>query len=225
LTFVDSLKRTASLRNNVRSALIAYFDYVTTTGRRTDNPAKAILRWREPKRLPKPIERTQATRLIAQAFVYRPIFGCLVVLYLNTGLRLSELCQRRWSDLVGNRLFLVKKGGDERCVFLNSAAMQALNEWRAQCSSPLWMFPSPRSNERPISRHWVYDKIRDLGVIAGIDGCRPHRLRHTFGTELYRQTHDLLLVKEALGHEDVRNTVIYTRVAIGIQEALEKLHY
>lgn len=224
--FVDTLKSTASLRNNVRSALLAFFDSLIAAGYRQANPATSLPRWREPKRLPRPITHDQAVALVSCAFRYRPMFGSLVALYLLTGLRASELSQRRWGDLVGDCLFYIRKGGDQRCKFLSDDALAVLAWWRQQCPSPTWIFPSPRGNAHPISRHWVYDKIRDLGDAAGIDNCNIHRLRHTHGTDLLDLTDNILLVKESLDHDDIKNTMIYARLRpTRVREALACLDY
>lgn len=227
LKYFDDLRPTYSLRNNVRHALAAYYDYLAASELRCDNPAHALPRSKPPRTLPKPIPRTLVPELIAEARRYRrPVLGCLVVLYLNTGLRLSELCVRRKTDLVDRHLYLEVKGGGQRCVYLNESAHAALVDWLAQCPAGPWMFPSPLDPGRHISTNWVYSKIRDFGDKVGIEGCRPHRLRHTFATTLYAQTHDLLVVKEALGHTDIKNTMVYTQTHLfGVQAALDQLDF
>lgn len=228
LRYFDSLRPTYSLRNNVRHALAAYYDYLAAVDVRCDNPATALPRSKPPRKLPKPIPRQLIPELIAEAQRYRrPVLGCLVILYLNTGLRLNELCTRRKTDLVDRHIYLEVKGGGQRCVYLNDAAAGALADWLAICppESP-WMFPSPLDPARHISTNWVYSKIKDFGEAVGIEGCRPHRLRHTFATTLYAQTRDLLVVKEALGHTDIKNTLVYTQAYLfGVQSALEQLTF
>lgn len=221
--YADTLKPTASLRNNVRSSLLAYFDYLVQTGRRRNNPATTLPRRREPRYLPKPINHPEA--LLVEARRYSPMFACLVTLYLYTGLRLSEVINLRWEDMGGEWANIVQKGGQVRCVFFNQTCQDAIAVWRVACPSEALVFPSP-VKPSPISSNWVWSKIRDLGSQAGIAGCRPHRLRHTFGTAVYETTGDLLLTRDALGHTDIKNTVIYARVRPRkVKEALQQLHF
>lgn len=188
-----------------------------------------LAKMKRPKAVPKPLPLSRLPEFLRLAYRDRnPQLPCMCVLYLNTGLRLAELCKRRKNDRIDRHLFVTVKGGGQRCVYLNDASAQALDQWEAErellCPDSPWMFPSPRFPERPISSAWVYDKIREFGEKAGMEGCRPHRLRHTFATTLYAQTRDLLVVKEALGHSDIKNTMVYTQVhQFGVQEALENL--
>jgi len=222
--YADTLKPTASLRNNVRSSLLSYFAYLVHTGQRKSNPALALPRRREPRYLPKPINHPQA--LIEEARRYSPIFACLVTLYLYTGLRLSEVINLRWEDMGGEWVNVVQKGGQVRCVFFNETCIEALRVWRSACPCDVLVFPSPVKEGCSISGNWVWSKIRDLGAEAGIAGCRPHRLRHTFGTAIYEATGDLLLTRDALGHEDIKNTVIYAQVRPRkVKEALNQLSF
>lgn len=229
--YFDTLRPTYSVRKNVRCALVAYFDYLIMVEARTDNPAVSLPKMKRPKAVPKPLPAGRIPEFLRVAYRDRaPVLPCLCVLYLNTGLRLTELCTRRKDDRVDDHLYIKVKGGGQRCVYLNSAAVQALDLWESQrptiAPDTTWMFPSPRFPDRHISTDWVYDKIRSFGEKAGISGCRPHRLRHTFASTLYAQSRDILLVKEALGHSDIKNTLVYTQTHLfGVQEAMEKLSF
>lgn len=231
LEFFDTLKPTYSVRKNVRCALIAYYGYLAAAGTRDDDPASALPKLKRPKSVPKPLPRGRISAFLEIAYQdRRPVLPCLCVLYLNTGLRLNELCTRRKDDRVDSHLYVTVKGGAQRCVFLNPAACRALDLWENQRAKLYpdsnWMFPSPRVPDRHISPEWVYEKVRSFGDKAGIVGCRPHRLRHTFACALYAQSRDILVVKEALGHADIKNTMVYTQAHLfGVQEALENLTF
>lgn len=231
LEYFDTLKPTYSVRKNVRCALVAFYAYLAATGERADDPAADLPKLKRPKAAPKPLPHDLIPDFLQIAYKHRrPVLPCLCVLYLNTGLRLSELCTRRKTDRVDDYLFVTVKGGSQRAVFLNRAAYKAQLRWEQQRNhlypDTPWMFPSPRFPERHISPEWVYEKIRDFGREAGIEGCRPHRLRHTFATTLYAQTRDILLVKEALGHADLKNTLVYTQAQLfGVRDALENLSF
>lgn len=214
--YLLSSERSASSWNSARCALIAWFDYLE----KPENPAKAIPRLRQKRGLPVPLE--EPGQLLEAAWAYSPIFGALVTLYLHTGLRLSEVRTLRWDQIHKSWAFIEQKGGQLRSVYLPSAVMVALRRLE---KTSVWCFPSPR-NSGPLSLNWIWRKIRDLGLEAGMPGCRPHRLRHTFATNYYWLTGDLLKVQKALGQASIQSTEIYTRVQpVDLVESLEQLQF
>jgi site-specific recombinase XerD len=64
----------------------------------------------------------------------------------------------------------------------------------------------------PMHRRTAERMVAEWGRAVGVVNCLPHRFRHTFGTELLRQKQDLRVIKDAMGHEDIRSTIIYTEV-------------
>jgi integrase len=206
--------------------LLSYYKWAIARGVRKTNPALSLPSWRPPKSVPKPLPFELVRPFVAQVFSHSFEIGTLSLLYLHTGLRLNELRLREWRDLSGGQIWLPVKGGARRAIYLNAEAFEALTAWRERCPLSRWMFPSRQNHNEPISEHRVWAVIRQSGLEVGIDGCRPHRLRHTFATELYRQTRDLLLVKIALGHEAIASTLAYTQLPqFGVQDALSQLHY
>lgn len=207
-------------RNRERQALIAYLDYLVDLGVRSDNPAKQLPRLKEPEGLPNPIPRDKVEPLLDKAKSYSPFFGTIVTVFLYTGLRLTEVCRLRRDQLHGEWAYLEQKGGQVRAVYLPEAVQEAL---KLHGGSSEWVFPSPR-NTGPIGRNWVWRKIRDFGLDIDLKECRPHRLRHYFGTTVWEQTRDLAVTQQALGHKNIGNTVRYTRVRpIHVKEAVERL--
>jgi integrase len=224
--YLTSLPLSPSLRNGVRAALVAYFEFRKESGERDDNPAKDLPRVKNRPSVPRPVERMEAQALIRRAYLYSPLFGCLVTLYLHTGLRRIELTERRWEDLIGRNLFVVTKGGYQETAYLNDDCIAAIGEWRLECSSHVWMFPSPRLASRPITANWIGKKIRELGLDAGIAGFTLHRTRHTYATCLLEDTGDIELVRRALRHKSLASTQRYAQLADHkIQQALEQLRY
>lgn len=211
---------TPTSRNRERQALIAYLDYLVEIGIRRDNPARNLPRLREPEGLPNPIPKEAAKPLLDRAWAYSEMFGGIVTVFLYTGLRLSEVCNLRWDQIHGEWAYLEQKGGQIRAVFLPQPVQEAL---KLHGGSSEYLFPSPR-NPGPIGRNWVWRKIREFGVEIGLEGCRPHRLRHLFGTSLWEATRDLAVTQKALGHKNVANTVRYTMVRpLDVKEAVEQL--
>lgn len=202
--YLFSQKPTARTRNQVRCALIAYFDWVITRGHRDDNPARSLPRLPENRPVPIPID--SPGRLLTAAWLYSPAFGALVTLYLYTGLRLSETLNLRWEHIHGTWAYLRQKGNQHRAVFLNTQVLRALEQ--LPHGSP-WLFPSPIA-DGPLSANWVWRKIRDLGMKAGIPGCRPHRLRYTFADSVVEISGgDAFAVRDALGHRSLQSAMHY----------------
>ena len=77
---------------------------------------------------------------------------------------------------------------------------------------------------KPITRRQLEDLTHRWGHAAGVPHCLPHRFRHTYATRLLRAGVDIRLVKELLGHEDIKSTVIYTEVTdAALSEAVLRL--
>jgi len=87
-----------------------------------------------------------------------------------------------------------------------------------------WLGENPKHlfttrNGDPVSHRYVQKMVDNYSEKAGIDkNVHPHTLRHTFATDLYRETGKIRLVQKALGHADLSTTMIYTHI---VDEELE----
>jgi len=115
------------------------------------------------------------------------------------------------------------KGDKERIVWLGKADVKLIRAY-------LKARPGSQTHEshiflnlkgKRVSSRYVPKMVAEAAATAGIDGKRvhPHILRHSFATDLLRATKNLRLVQEALGHEDLATTRIYTHI---VNEELEK---
>jgi site-specific recombinase XerD len=136
-------------------------------------------------------------------------------LLAHTGLRLSELLdlKRGDVDLAGQRLRIEEaKGRRDRVVYLSQTCVQALERYLAgQPAAPevaLLYHPSGR----PVSYRWVQEKVRQWGEAAGVAGVSPHRLRHTFATQLINLGVPVTTLQRLLGHRDLGTTQRYAQV-------------
>ena len=217
--YYDSLKETAWVHNNARSSLMMAYEFLG----REDNPAKSLPRWKIPARLPKDVELEAAVRLVARAYDYGPMWGCITIVFLDTGLRCSELINRKWSDRVDRRrIYYPSKGGTEKVKELNEEAAAALDAWQEECpeTEDGWMFPSPRIKNRPIGINWATRKVKALGKDVGIPGLHVHRLRHTHAMQILRLSgHNVLAVQDSLGHARVASTMVYLRTRADLSRA------
>jgi integrase/recombinase XerD len=143
----------------------------------------------------------------------------MLSLMLNTGLRLSEATSLRWRDLdlvSGKLLVRQGKGAKDRTLWVSDGDLERLRRWRERQASVLQdasshVFSTLRGS--PVSGRYVQQMVKRYAIKAGIGkNVRPHMLRHTFATDLYRETGKIRLVQKALGHSDLSTTMIYTHV-------------
>lgn len=142
---------------------------------------------------------------------------CMINLFLNTGLRLSEMLDLKWKDInlmTGQLKVVAGKGNKDRILWINDDMLQEVCNWREdQCETigkVEYVFSTKegkRLKDRDI-REMLY-KYSEKALNKRIS---PHTLRHTYATDLYRQTKDIRLVQKALGHADLSTTMIYTHI-------------
>ncbi|MFU0823859.1 tyrosine recombinase XerC [Clostridium sp.] len=147
---------------------------------------------------------------------------CIITLFLNCGLRLSELCSIDISKIKTDTLTIIGKGNKERTVYLNTACLKALHTYlpiRLTKNNKLdekdkdALFIS--RNNRRINKRSVELLVKKYISKAGLDYQKysPHKLRHTAATLMYKYGNvDIRSLQKILGHENVSTTQIYTHV-------------
>ncbi|MDB5234903.1 MAG: tyrosine recombinase XerD [Hymenobacter sp.] len=144
----------------------------------------------------------------------------LEVMY-SSGLRVSELCDLRLSNIYAEQGFVkvVGKGNKERLVPIGREALKHLNFYLSGVRGHLdiksgaedFVFLSQRG--RPLSRITVFTTLKKLAEQAGLrKTISPHTLRHSFATHLIEGGADLRAVQEMLGHASITTTEIYTHL-------------
>ncbi len=155
---------------------------------------------------------------------------CIITLFLNCGLRLSELVSINIIDVRNDTLIITGKGNKERTVYLNDACMNAIKNYmeiRKEIKTDVFneqaLFLSSR-NKR-ISRRMVQQVVENNITKLGLDPRKytTHKLRHTAATLMYQSGVDIRALQEILGHEHLSTTEIYTHVDNEqIREAAER---
>ena len=214
----------AKARSRKVSAIKSFYKYLTvSSGKIIENPMIDLETPKLKKTLPKYLTLEQSLELLTHVetnFTERDF--CIVTLFLNCGMRLSELCGINLNDIRDNQLKLLGKGNKERIVYLNNSCLEAIENYLHVLNSgekikrvdkdALFLNRygkriAPRSVER-IVEHCLKE--------AGLDGMgiSPHKLRHTAATLLYQDAGvDIRVLKELLGHESLSTTEIYTHVS------------
>ena len=142
---------------------------------------------------------------------------CMINLFLNTGLRLSEMLDLKWKDInlmTGQLKIIDGKGGNDRIIWINDDMLQEACNWREDQFENLgkvdYVF-STREGKRLKDRD-IREMLYKYSEKALNKRISPHTLRHTYATDLYRATKDIRLVQKALGHADLSTTMIYTHI-------------
>ncbi|WP_035380152.1 tyrosine recombinase XerC [Fervidicella metallireducens] len=140
----------------------------------------------------------------------------IIVLFLNCGLRLSELVSIDINKIKGDTLTVIGKGNKERTVYLNNACINAINEYirvRPKDGAQDALFLSERKTR--INKRTVEILVNKYIKMAGLyeEKYTPHKLRHTAATLMYKYGNvDIRALQQILGHESVSTTQIYTHL-------------
>lgn len=145
---------------------------------------------------------------------------CILTLFLNCGMRLSELCNIEIEKIKGDTLTIIGKGNKERTVYLNEASIAAIENYlknrkdlKATEEAKKYLFLS--SKYRPINKRSVEILVKKHIENAGFKDQKytPHKLRHTAATLMYKYGNvDIRSLQNILGHENISTTQIYTHV-------------
>ncbi|HAT4339614.1 TPA: tyrosine recombinase XerC [Clostridium perfringens] len=145
---------------------------------------------------------------------------CILTLFLNCGMRLSELCNIEIEKIKEDTLTIIGKGNKERTVYLNEASIAAIenylknrNDSKATEEAKKYLFLS--SKYRPINKRSVEILVKNHIENAGFKDQKytPHKLRHTAATLMYKYGNvDIRSLQNILGHENISTTQIYTHV-------------
>jgi site-specific recombinase XerD len=141
----------------------------------------------------------------------------MILLLLDTGIRASELCglQLRQVDLKNRHIVVMGKGSKERQLPISAQTSKAL--WKYLVSER----KDARLNEEvfeghyggPLTRDALLKVLRRLGERAGVEGCHPHRFRHTFAIQYLRNGGNTLALQASLGHTTLEMVRVYAQIA------------
>lgn len=213
----------ALARGRKTSALKSFFGFLyQNQGVIDHDPTERLELPSTKKSIPKYLTLEQSRKLLESidtAFFERDY--AIITLFLNCGIRLSELVGLNITDLMLDecQMRVLGKGNKERMVFLNSACMKSVENYlvtrneMARDTDEKALFLSKRHTR--ISKRRVQQIVENALAAAGLSGLgySTHKLRHTAATLMYQYGNvDALTLKEVLGHASTSTTEIYTHL-------------
>ena len=209
----------ASSRARKISAIRSFFKYLTMKAKLLDeNPVQDLDSPKIPKTLPRYITLEESQRLLsAVEGKNRERDYCILCVFLNCGLRISEIVGLNVSDYRGESLRVVGKGNKERTVYLNDACRDAIDRYLEvrKLLAPPRVTAMFLSNRRArISCDSIQVMVKKNLTKAGLDASlySAHKLRHTAATLMLQNGVDVRTLQEVLGHENLNTTQIYTHI-------------
>lgn len=209
----------ASSRARKIATIRNFYKYLTVKTKQLDvNPVEGLDTPKTTKSLPRYLTLDESRRLLdAVDGVNRERDYCIICLFLNCGLRISEIVGLNIGDVRGDSLRVLGKGNKERIVYLNDACQAAIEAYkpvRSQMvgSSVSALFVSNRRQR--MGREAVHAMVKKTLLKAGLDPDKysSHKLRHTAATLMLQNGVDVRTLQEVLGHEHLNTTQIYTHV-------------
>ena len=221
----------AATRARKASSIRVFFNYLSQKANLIEfNPAQNLETPKLDKRLPKYLSLEDSKKLLNVAGSddnrNNKRDYAIITLFLNCGMRLSELVGINIKDINFSecQMTVIGKGNKERTIYLNKACMTAINNYLAvrpvegiktdKANSKNALFLSERKER--ISRRTVQYIVDKELRVAGLDTSKysVHKLRHTAATLMYQYGNvDIRALQEVLGHESISTTEIYTHVA------------
>ena len=209
----------AAARARKLSAIKSFYKYLNIrTKQLQENPAQDLEYPKLRKSLPKYLTLEQSAALL------KAVQGpnekrdyAILMLFLNCGIRRSELVGLNLTDVYEDRIRVVGKGNKERFVYFGTPCRKALDAYLVERNKKILsdnraLFGSRDSNRISVSA--VHRMVKKYLLMAGLDATQlsAHKLRHTAATMMLSGGVDVKTVQEVLGHENLNTTQIYTHI-------------
>ena len=201
------------------SAIKSFYKYLTVrTKQLQENPVADLEYPKLRKSLPKYLTFDQSSELLkAVSGQNEKRDYAILMLFLNCGIRRSELVGLNLSDVYDDRIRVVGKGNKERIVYFGTACRKAIDAYlvernQVELTDNRALFGSRNGNR--ISVEAVHRLVKKAFLKAGLDATQfsAHKLRHTAATMMLSGGVDVKTVQEVLGHENLNTTQIYTHI-------------
>ena len=209
----------AAARARKLSAIKSFYKYLTVrTKLLTENPVKDVEFPKIRRSLPRYLTLEESQRLLSSVSGKNEKRDyAILMIFLNCGIRRSELVGLNLGDIYDDRIRVTGKGNKERIVYFGSACKAAIDDYLVERNKKVLsdnraLFGSRDGNR--ISVTAVHRLVKKHLLAAGLDPDQfsAHKLRHTAATLMVSNGVDIKTVQEVLGHEHLNTTEIYTHI-------------
>ena len=209
----------AAARARKLSAIKSFYKYLTVrTKQLQENPVADLEYPKLRKSLPRYLTLEQSAALLnAVSGANQTRDYAILMIFLNCGIRRSELVGLNLTDVYEDRLRIVGKGNKERFVYFGTSCRKAIDAYLVERNQKVLsdnraLFGSRDGNR--ISVTAVHRLVKKALLAAGLDATQfsAHKLRHTAATLMLSSGVDVKTVQEVLGHENLNTTQIYTHI-------------
>ena len=210
----------ASTRARKAATIRSFYKYLTNKAKLLDeNPVQELDAPKLKQTLPRYLTLDESIQLLDSVDGENAQRDyCILVLFLNCALRISELCALNLEDVRDDRLRVLGKGGKERVLYLNAACRSAIDDYlavrpRNAGADARALFLTRRHTR--VTKDGVHYMVKKRLTAAGLDSRKysAHKLRHTAATLMLQNGVDVRTLQEVLGHEHLNTTQIYTHVS------------
>lgn len=210
----------ASSRARKVAAIRSFYKYLTSKAKVIkENPMQDLDSPRLKKTLPRYLDLDESVELLASVEGKNASRDyCILTLFLNCGLRISELVGLNVTDVRGDQLRVLGKGNKERMLYLNDACQFAIQDWLTDRNALALVDKNALfitlQNRKRISTAAVHKLVKKHLDAAGLDSTQysSHKLRHTAATLMLQNGVDVRTLQEVLGHDHLNTTQIYTHI-------------
>lgn len=214
------------------SSIRGLYKHLKTQKLIEENPSLDLHLPKIQKRLPQYLTFRQSYELlnaIDGRFKARNL--AMITIFLNCGIRLSELVGLNLTSINEREMRVIGKGNKERILYLNDACLSALREYADERKKYTFKITEPEAlfvsqKGKRISQRMVQTMVHEFMERCGIDTSvfSVHKLRHTSATLMYQTGVDVRVLQEILGHANLGTTEIYTHIKDSqILESMQKI--
>lgn len=217
-------KLSPASRNRKAATLKSFFNYLFDEELIPVDLAMKIQAPKVPKKIPNFISVDEVLSVLKSFEKDETREKVLFLLLYGAGLRVSEACNLKWSNLdLAKKTIRVEKGkgGKDRIVAAPKILIENLKRLKLKQKNDVFIF-----GETPLHTRAAYSLIRTRGVKSGLlRPLHPHALRHSFATHLLSSGANLRSLQELLGHQSLQATEKYTHLSLNqLARTLEKSH-
>ncbi len=218
--------------NRKLSAIKSFFKFQMFKNQMESNPAAGVVSPKVKKRLPVFVPEKDLDKLVTNLEdLDLDIRGrCILELFYQTGIRLSELINIKRRDLQNGEIKVLGKRSKERIIPISNSLSELLQEWQEYAKENLpylksdFLFVTDKGD--CLYPNFVYRLVKEsLGKISTLEKRSPHILRHSFATHMLNNGAEIESVKELLGHSSLAATQVYTHNSISkLKKAYQNSH-